>query len=100
METNRRHSLSSAPSSLADAATADATTPLSTLLERKKQIFGRAAGQVEQKQLWPCSKWMTAEILSAPEKEFVLLSFMPIKLLSGRVLVYGVMTIWPTCLAR
>lgn len=26
---------------------------------------------------------MTREILSAPEKEFVLLSFMPIKLLSG-----------------
>lgn len=66
----------------------------------KKQTFGRAGGQVEQKQLWPCSKWMTREILSAPEKEFVLLSFMPIKLLGGGVLVYRVMTIWPTCLAR
>lgn len=29
---------------------------------------------------------MTREILSAPEKEFILLSFMPIKLLSGGVL--------------
>lgn len=43
---------------------------------------------------------MTREILSAPKKEFVLLSFMPIKLLSGGVLVYVAMTIWPTCLVR
>lgn len=35
-ETNRRRSLSLAPSSLTDAATADAATPLSTLLEGEK----------------------------------------------------------------
>lgn len=38
---------------------------------------------------------MTREILSAPEKEFVSLLFMPIKLLSGEVVVYGA-----TCLVR
>lgn len=37
LETNRRHSLSLALSSLADAATANATTPLSTLLEKKNR---------------------------------------------------------------
>lgn len=37
VETNRRHSLSLALSSLADAATASATTPLSTLLVRKNR---------------------------------------------------------------
>lgn len=42
VETNRRHSLSLALSSLADAATANATTPLSTLLERKdKHLEGQ-----------------------------------------------------------
>lgn len=66
----------------------------------KKQTFGGTERQLEKKQLWPYSKWMTREILSAPKKEFVLLSFMPIKLLSGGVLVYGAMAIWPTCLAR
>lgn len=35
LETNRRHSLSLALSTMADAATANAMTPLSTLLERK-----------------------------------------------------------------
>lgn len=37
VETNRRNSLSLAPSSLADAAPADATTPLSSLLESKNR---------------------------------------------------------------
>lgn len=40
-ETNRRHSLSLAPSLLTDAATASATTPLNTLLEKKKTDIGR-----------------------------------------------------------
>lgn len=69
VETNRRHSLSLALSSLADAAAADAATPLSTLLERKKQTFGGTGRQLEQEQLWPYSKWMTREVLPAPQKE-------------------------------
>lgn len=40
LETNRRHSLSLALSSLADAATANAMTPLSTLLEKKNRHLG------------------------------------------------------------
>lgn len=49
---------------------------------------------MEQKQPWLYSKWMTREILSVPKKEFVLLSFMPIKLLSGGVLLHAAMSIW------
>lgn len=99
LETNRRHSLSLALSSLADA-TANATTPLSTLLEREKTDIWRDRETVGAKQLWPYSKWINREILSAPKKDFVLLSLMPIKVLSGGLLVYGAMSMWPTFLVK
>lgn len=84
---------------MADAAIANAMTPLSIALERKRNSL--LEGQLKKKDSFGhWSKWMTKGILSAPQKEFVFVSFMPVKLHSGGVLVCRAATIWPTWLVR
>lgn len=97
VETNRRRSLSLALPSLADAAPANATTPLSTLLERKiRHSEGQRDGW--KKSSFGCVVNSRLKILSTLKKKIVLQLF---KLLCGVVLVYesspyGWVALWDT----